>query len=418
MPLDSPSTAPLTVRPRWTWHRAQFVEGLRLTILNGRIVRLSDQPEPGEIDLGDRLLLPGLVNAHTHLEFSGLPQPIPHAGTFASWIRALVQWRRGQTDTDHRNAVRDGLAESTAAGVAALGEISTRSPESEPGRSDPLQVIFREALGLTQSAVAPQLEQARSHLLTPRDPARQQPGISPHAPYSLHRDLFQGVFDLAQTHRCPLAMHLAETEEELELLRSGTGPLAELFAEWGLWRVGQTAPFRKPIEVLESLSGLPNVLVIHGNYLDSTELDFLAGRDNFTVVYCPRTHSYFGHRRYPLAEILRRGVRVALGTDSRASNPDLSLLADLRHAASIHSEVAPDVWIKIATRHGADALGLSASYGAIQEGSIARFCELTISPATDDPFEVVLHSGQIHSSTSRLSCSSSSNPPVNPAAKL
>lgn len=418
MLLDSPSTAPLTVRPRWTWYQGQFVEGLRLTIQNGRIVRLSDQPELGEIDLGDRLLLPGLVNAHTHLEFSRLARPIPHAGTFASWIRAVVQWRRGQTDTDYQDALRAGLAESTAAGVAALGEISTRGQESEPGGIDPHQVIFREALGLSQAAVAPQLEQARSHLRAPRDPQRQLPGLSPHAPYSLHQDLFQGIVDLARTHRCPLAMHLAETEEELELLRSGTGPLAELFAEWGLWQVGQTAPFRKPIEVLESLSCVPKALVIHGNYLDSTELDYLAGRDNFTVVYCPRTHSYFGHRRYPLAEILRRRIRVALGTDSRASNPDLNLLSDLRHAASIHTEVAPDAWIEIATRHGADAMGMGTLYGAIEKGSAARFCELKIPAATDDPFEVVLHSGQVHSSTSRLSCSSSSNPPVSPVDKL
>ena len=158
MPLDSPSTAPLTLRPRWTWYQGQFVEGLRLTIQDGRIVRLSDQPEPREIDLGDRLLLPGLVNAHTHLEFSRLARPIPHAGTFASWIRAVVQWRRGQTDTDYQAALRVGLAESTAAGIAVLGEISTRSQESEPGGDDPHQVIFREALGLTQAAVASLLE--------------------------------------------------------------------------------------------------------------------------------------------------------------------------------------------------------------------------------------------------------------------
>ncbi len=104
---------------------------------------------------------------------------------------------------------------------------------------------------------------------------------------------------------------------------------------------GQTAPFRKPIEVLRTLRELPNVLVIHGNYLDAEELDYLAGRDNFTVVYCPRTHSYFGHRRYPITELLRRGIRVALGTDSRASNPDLNLLSDLRHAARHHPEIAP-----------------------------------------------------------------------------
>lgn len=406
-----PSAVPYTVCPRWSWYRGQFVSGLRVTIQNEQIVRVATQRQPGEIDRSDLLLLPGLVNAHTHLEFSSLDQPIPHDGTFASWIRAVVQWRRGQTEADHLSALQRGLSESTAAGVAAIGEISTRSQQCLAG-DVPYQVSFREALGLAATAVEPQLELARSHLNAASDLARYRPGLSPHAPYSLHHDLFQGIVDLARAHRCPLAMHLAETEEELELLRTGTGPLAELFAEWGLWRVGQSAPFRKPIEVLRALRKLPSVLVIHGNYLDAEEFDELAGCENFTVVYCPRTHSYFGHRRYPIAELMRRGIRVALGTDSRASNPDLNLLADLRHAAQLHPEIEPSAWIEMVTRNGATALGLGERFGSIEEGASARQCELVIPGGVTDPLEVVLDSGQVQSSRPRSSTISSSSPPV------
>jgi cytosine/adenosine deaminase-related metal-dependent hydrolase len=397
MLTSDPFAAPITVCPRWTWYRGQFVTGLRVTIQNAGIIRISTERESREIDRSDLLLLPGLVNAHTHLEFSSLNSPIPHDGTFASWIRAVVQWRRGQTEADHLAALQRGLSESAAAGVAALGEISTRSQQVLRGDT-PYQVSFREALGLSEASVHPQLEIARSHLVASADPLSYRPGLSPHAPYSLHCDLFQGIVDLAQAHSCPLAMHLAETEEELELLRTGTGPLADLFAEWGLWRVGQTAPFRKPIEVLRTLRELPNVLVIHGNYLDTEELDYLAGRDNFTVVFCPRTHSYFGHRRYPITGLLRRGIRVALGTDSRASNPDLNLLSDLRHAARQHPEIAPESWIEMITHNGARALGLSRRFGTMTDGANANLCALTIPPGTTDPLEVVLESGQIQSS--------------------
>ncbi len=103
--------------------------GLRVTIQNARIIRISTERETEEIDRSDLLLLPGLVNAHTHLEFSCLNSPIPHNGTFASWIRAVVQWRRGQTEADHLAALQRGLSESAAAGVAALGEIGTRSQQ-------------------------------------------------------------------------------------------------------------------------------------------------------------------------------------------------------------------------------------------------------------------------------------------------
>lgn len=411
MLTSDPFAAPITVCPRWTWYRGQFVTGLRVTIQNARIIRISTQRETGEIDRSDLLLLPGLVNAHTHLEFSSLESPIPHDGTFASWIRAVVKWRRGQTEADHLAALQRGLSESAAAGVVALGEISTRSQQFLPDDA-PYQISFREALGLSDATILPQLELARSHLNASSDSSSYRPGLSPHAPYSLHRDLFRGIVDLAQAHSCPLAMHLAETEEELELLRTGTGPLADLFAEWGLWRVGQTAPFHKPIDVLNSLSQLPKILVIHGNYLDAEELDYLAGRDNFTVVYCPRTHSYFGHRSYPLADLLRRGIRVALGTDSRASNPDLNLLSDLRHAVRLHPEIAPRAWIEMITHNGAKALGLEGRFGSIEAGASGGWCPLVIPPGVNDALEVVLDCGPIQSSRPRSSTNSNSSPPV------
>ncbi len=465
---DAPS--PLkTYRARWVWSAERWWEDARVTVAGRQIVSVGTERLAGEIDLGDCVILPGLVNAHTHLEFSGLTAPLPYDKTFASWIRNVVVWRRGEMAASARQAIERGLAESAQAGVTLLGEIATRGigfqpvlPDEEmtgwkpiprsdssdgspwdtpaaldmsdchltspPSRS-PQLVVFREVLGLKPDAIQPQMADACRHLTVgaacrregeaPAQPregeiAASQPrlggslalpslalptndwspnwtaGLSPHAPYSLSRELFSKVLDLAKQSRCPVAMHLAETREELELLATGTGPLAELFTEWGLWSTGQRAAFRSPWEVLQQLSSLPRVLVIHGNYLTPEELDFLTGKDQFSVVYCPRTHSYFQHDRYPLAELLKRGIRVALGTDSRASNPDLNLLSEVRHVAQQHPEIAPTMLLEMATSHGAEALGLGHSVGCIAPGMRADLCVLPIPPGIRDPFEAVL----------------------------
>jgi aminodeoxyfutalosine deaminase len=408
---------PKTYRAHWVWSGGRWLESGRITLAGRRIIAVGTERVAGEIDLGDQIILPGLVNAHTHLEFSGLTAPLPYEHTFASWIRHVVQWRRGQTDESARTALQQGIAESARAGVSLLGEIATREWD-EPAALDvskldltypslqrPQIVVFDEVLGLKPEAVAPQMSDARRHIrvgstrpadavLTHRGQIDWRPswtaGLSPHAPYSISRELFAEVLDLATQWRCPVAMHLAETQEELELLSSGTGPLVDLFTDWGLWSPGQRAAFRTPLEVLQQLSTLPRVLVIHGNYLNTKELDLLAGKDQFSVVYCPRTHSYFQHDRYPLAELLQRGIRVALGTDSRASNPDLNLLPEVRHIAQRHPEIAPSTLLEMATRHGAEALGLGHAVGRIAPGWRADFCVLPIAPSLRDPFEAVL----------------------------
>ena len=418
--MTTAASLPKTYRARWVWSEGRWVEGGRVTVVGRQILSVTTERQPHEIDLGDRLMLPGLVNAHTHLEFSGLRAPLPYERTFASWIRQVVQWRRGQTDSSSREAIALGLAESAQAGVTQLGEISTHrwdAPESLggakldliPGINEPIQkpqmVVFREVLGLKPEAVSPQLADAHEHLRVgtsrPGDSVfthRGQiqwcpewiPGLSPHAPYSLSGELFDAVLHLAAQARCPVAMHIAETREELELLATESGPLADLFTEWGLWSAGQRAAFRTPLKVLQQLSVLPRVLVIHGNYLSTEELDYLTGKDQFSVVYCPRTHSYFQHDRYPLAQLLQRGIRVALGTDSRASNPDLNLLSEVRHVAQQYPEIAPSTLLEMATRSGAEALGRGDTVGRIAPGMQADFCVLQPRPGIRDPFEAVL----------------------------
>src|SRR5205823_8486807 len=136
---------------------------------------------------------------------------------------------------------------------------------------------------------------------------------------------------------------------------------------------------RRPLDYLQTLATAHRALVIHGNYLAADEIQLLAAhRDCMSVVYCPRTHAYFGHEHYPLEAMLAAGVRVAVGTDSRASNPDLRLFEELREIARRHSAVSPEAVLQMGTLAGAEALGIAHEYGSITPGKRARLAVVTL----------------------------------------
>jgi cytosine/adenosine deaminase-related metal-dependent hydrolase len=140
-----------------------------------------------------------------------------------------------------------------------------------------------------------------------------------------------------------------------------------------MWDANAIPRGSRPMDYLQVLSEAPRALVIHGNYLDEEGRVFLAtNADHLSLIYCPRTHAYFGHEAYPLVELLKLGVRVALGTDSRASNPNLDLLAEMRHVAGKFPIIDPDVILRMGTLSGAEALGLAAEVGSITPGKVAN----------------------------------------------
>jgi len=217
-------------------------------------------------------------------------------------------------------------------------------------------------------------------------------GLSPHAPYTVPPVLLERIVQLSLRNNLPVAMHLAETRDELELLRDGSGPLRNMLQDLGAWRDNAIPLATRPMSYLRTLAGVDRALVIHGNYLDVEEIAFVAERRaRMSVVYCPRTHAYFGHDRYPLPEMLKAGVRVVLGTDSRASNPDLDLLQDLRFVARRHPHVPPREIMHMATIAAATALGIDDRKGSLAVGKDADFVVLPIDDhATSDPYELVL----------------------------
>jgi cytosine/adenosine deaminase-related metal-dependent hydrolase len=194
--------------------------------------------------------------------------------------------------------------------------------------------------------------------------------------------LLNRLVSLATQRALPVAMHVAESAEELELLAYGTGPFQALLEERGMWDAAAIPRGSRPMDYLRALGEAPRSLVIHGNYLDAEERSFLAANaGRMSLVYCPRTHAYFGHPPFPLAKLLAAGVRVALGTDSRASNPNLDLLSEMRHVAANGFGVDPLVILRMGTLNGAEALGRANEVGSITPGKLANLVAIRLPAA-------------------------------------
>lgn len=366
-----------------------------MTISAERIAAVGAVPARGKVvDLGNAAILPGLINAHAHLDLSDVPAPLGQRGIgLVEWIGRVVDFRRCRP-AGSRDPVELGLEECTFQGTTGLGEIAQPDwPTAAPAHAALDCTVFQELIGPTAERMAPCMELARRHLAAGGGKAWCA-GLAPHAPYSVHPELLRGVVRLAAAAQAPVAFHLAESREEIEFLQTGGGPLRQLLEALGAWQPGAIRPGTRPLEYLRVLSESPRALVIHGNYLDDEEMAFLAEHAwRMAAIYCPRTHAWFDHPRWPLEKMLSLGVAVALGTDSRASSPDLSLLAELRTLAARHPAVEPRVVLQLGTSRAAAALGYGHEAGTLEAG---KFANLTVVALPDrdaaDPHELLFDS--------------------------
>lgn len=376
--------------PTATAYRARWIvpgdgrpiENGVLVVSQGHILQVTERWSGPEVDLGEVALIPGLVNCHTHLEFSGLDQPLAPLAPFTAWIRAVIAARRTAAIPTGA-AIQRGLAESLAGGVTLLADIATTDWQPSDYQSQtpaPQTIVLQELLGLSDERVAEQQRLADA-VLNSQDAGTSSPvGLSPHAPYSTHPLLLQDALRLTTASRVPVAVHLAETEAELELLQRGTGEFREFLESLGLWRA-ELFGGRTVRDWLEALSDHPRPLVIHGNYLTLDDLAVLARNPHMTLIYCPRTHAAFGHRPHPWLDLLALGGSVAVGTDSRASNPDLSLWRELQFLAETYADVSRFTVLKLGTLNGARALGRAAHCGSLTVGKRADVAVVRL----DDP---------------------------------
>ncbi len=398
--MTFPSSPVITYRARWIFPiTTPPLADARVTIVDNRVQAIGTEPIHNEVDLGDIALLPAWVNAHTHLDFSQLDQPLGSPGTnLPSWIGAVIHWRR-HAPHDLPTAIQRGLEESLQAGVGLLGDITqaTEVSPSEANRSlrlpQPIRCRFIEVLGLTSERRHETLNAAKTALrANPSLTDLPLVGISPHAPYSTLPETAAECAELSREYRVPLAMHLAESPHEEQLTVSGSGPFADLYASLGLGPAPHFPNGMCTRDWLKCLAPSHRLLVVHGNYLNEADIDALTGLPQASVIYCPRTHAYFQHPRHPTRQLLDRNVPVALGTDSRASNPDLSIAGEVGHLLKHRPDLSPQEVFRMATLHGANALGTSR-FGRIEVGAFASFVKMPLtSESTSDPYAMLAES--------------------------
>jgi cytosine/adenosine deaminase-related metal-dependent hydrolase len=397
-PLSSSSTLSLQARVVCPIAGPPVENGV-VEIAESQIVGIHRRPHVRTVDLGCVALLPGLVNCHTHLEFSNLAQPLGPPGPFAAWISSVVSERRRRcrpaepssgirVETD---PIAHGLAECFRTGTSLVGDIATgrliemddSAPVVDALRSGRL-IPFRELLAPTSTGVETTWQAADEYLEDLESVGVESfAGLSPHAPYTVTSRLLDQAAERATRESRPVAMHVAETLEELEFLEHRTGPLVEMLERVGQW-APSTIEAASVMDILERLSLAPRALVVHGNFLGPRELKFLGERPHLSLVYCPRTHAYFQHSRYPLAHALELGVNVALGTDSRASNPDLNLWEEVKEVARQFPSLDSNTVLRMATANGARALGHSSTQGALEPGRRADLCCIALDSTIGD----------------------------------
>jgi len=363
------------LRARWIIPvGSEPIEHGTIEVEAGRITALHNRFDKRSTDLGNVALLPGLVNAHTHLEFSTLRKPITPVTPFTDWIRA-VRNERINRRTDTTADITAGLTESAAGGTTTVGEIATAGWSAELFTSTtPRAVVFRELIGLRTNQIGEQLDIAGKHLAAANSTTSSDDlhrGLSPHAPYSVHPELFSRLVAVAAEFHAPLAFHLAETQAELELLSHGSGKFVQMLKEFGVWEPNAIPRGSRPLDYLRQMASLDHALVIHGNYLAEDEIDFVCRYPNLTVVYCPRTHAAFEHSPHSWQRLMERGGSVAIGTDSRASNPDLSLWRELCFLREQFPKVPPQRLLELGTIRGARTLGLEQTTGRLTVGRSA-----------------------------------------------
>jgi cytosine/adenosine deaminase-related metal-dependent hydrolase len=345
-------------------------------------------------DLGAAVVLPGLVNAHTHLELSWLRGRVPPAADFLTWVGRLMGQRTRLETADDRpamDAMRVALDELQATGTVAVGDISNAliSPPLLRDRGIPA-VVFHELLGFrtTDGHAAVSASAARR---APADDRGVRVVAAAHAPFSVSPELCAAIRDDVRRLPRPItSVHVGESAEEVQLLRDGSGPWRTRLRELGAWRDDWTPPGTGPGDYLCDLGLLDaGSLAVHGVQLTDRELARFAAA-GVTLVTCPRSNLWVGVGAPPIARFLAAGVRLAVGTDSLASVPDLNLFAELAALRAMAPEVPARRLLHAATIGGADALGLDDQLGSLQAGRRADLVAVTLPAGIADPEDALV----------------------------
>jgi len=347
----------------------------------GRIARVDtrarlDAHGADAIDLGDVLLLPGLVNAHAHLRLTHLHGRLGARKNFVAWLGKVAARNRLTRTATLERSIRRGAAELLAGGVTAAVEIDMDGLSAATLADSPLRLVFAHELIRFDPAQAEAAAEAALEAVERQtaEPLRRAHGLAPHAPYSVAEPFWRALAGRLRARPLFQTIHMAESIEETEMLAEGRGRMLRRFRLLRLLPRGWRAPGCSPIAFLEG-TGILEVpgVAAHCGQADEADARRLA-RGGWTVAFCPGTHEYFGRPPWPLERFRQAGVPVCVATDSAASNPTgLSLMAEMQRLARGFPALAAGEILAAATTIPARAMGWGEALGRIAPGWRADF---------------------------------------------
>ena len=376
--------------------RTPIKDGI-IAVENGRITGVGDQRsgsrDQGVVDLGNVAVMPGLVNAHTHLELSWMRGRVPPASKFTDWVKTLFAIRGrpdGGMSEEQIAPIREAIAEAQRSGTVAVGDISNSLRAAAPMRDAGLDgVVFHELLGFKERDG--RLLESTRELRAAAAAFGGRVSLAPHAPYSTSLELFGAIRAAVSGSPCPImSVHLGESPEEVEFLEKGSGPWRGMLEAIGAWRDDWKVPACDPLGYLDR-HGLidARTLVVHGVQFGDAALARLKNIAA-TLVTCPRSNQWVGVGYPPIERFYQSGVQVAVGTDSLASVEDLNVFSELKTMRWLAPTVPASKILESATLVGARALGFGDELGSLTPGKRAQMIAVSLPERVDDVEEFLL----------------------------
>ena len=384
------------------------IEDGAVAISGNRIIDVGEFPEVSArhsgqetVDLGEQALLPGLINAHCHLDYTCLRGKIPSRKSFADWIRAINAEKAKLGADDYLASITDGFAEAKRFGTTTVANL-TAFPELISQIRSPIRTWwFAELIDLRSPERANELVDLAIKSLQ----SEEKWGLAPHALFTASRDLYRRCEEVARRENVLLTTHLAESPEEMEMFREGSGPLYEFMKSIGrlMNDCGKETPLANFLTIRDYSSALraarndKDWLIAHLNELTESDFDLLeTAKRRFHVVHSPRSHGYFAHNRFPFHKLRALGLNICLGTDSLASNENLSLFAEMRAFQRSEPRMSPDKILEMVTVNAALALHQENAFGRIRPGFRADLISIPCSGSANLFQEIVGFDGPVN----------------------
>lgn len=389
---------------------AVLVRGDRIVEVGPRKTLCEAHPEEVVRDFGLAVLMPGFVDLHTHLEyavFRGAVDDVP----YTAWKMQVQQKQQRLSPSDWQDSAMLGAMETLRSGITTIADITNSGHSTLAAKAAGLSgVIYREVSTMDKTRVAGHMRRAESDIDAWSEVVSGDPieiGIAPHSPYTCHPTLFTAAADLAIRRGLPAAIHLAGSRDEYDFVKYGSSNLAQDFREQSGWHDVAWMPTGvSPVRyVLQwGLFDVPRLLAVHCVQVDEADVDVLAER-NVAVAHCPRCNAKLGMGIAPLRMLFEHGLNVGIGTDSPASNNTVDPFDEMRIGLLLQRGMSTErdffryftarTFVRLATIHGARALGLENEIGSLEPGKRADIVAVDLSSShmvpTADPYSALVH---------------------------